>query len=89
MYTPHLKRNQYRLQLLENCYLKPRKLKYKVEQDDKHICELVIHFKYAGSYHTTLDLIHPHEMEYVCKEVYRCLQEDQRLAAIKEEYING
>ena len=89
MFTPHLERNQYRLCILEKCYLKPRKLKYKVEQDDKHICELVIHFKYAGSYHTTLDLIHPHEIEYVCKEVYRRLQEDQRLAAIKEEYIHG
>lgn len=89
MYTPHLARNQYRLQLLENCYLKPRNLKYKVEQDDKHICELVIHFKYSGSYHTTFDLIHPHEMEYVCKEVYRRLQEDQRLSAIKEAYIHG
>ncbi|MCD8800705.1 hypothetical protein K1Y24_01885 [Mammaliicoccus sciuri] len=49
MFTPHLERNQYRLCILEKCYLKPRKLKYKVEQDDKHICELVIHFKYAGS----------------------------------------
>lgn len=89
MFTPHLERNQYRLHLLEECYLKPRKLKYKLEQDNKNICELVIHFKHVGSYHTTLDLIHPHEMEYVCKEIYRHLQEEQRLEAIKEENIHG
>lgn len=88
MYTPHLKRNQYRLHLLENCYLKPRQLKYKVEQDEKYICELVIHFKHIGSYHTIFDLIHPHEMEYVCKDVYRRLQEEQKAAALKEECVN-
>lgn len=88
MYTPHLKRNKYRLYLLEKCFLSIRNLKYKIEEDDKHICELVIHFKYTGSYHTTFDLIHPHEVEYVCKEVYRRYQEEQRATALKEEYVN-
>ncbi len=86
MYTPHLKRNQRRLKLLEECFLKPRKLKYKIEQDNKYICELVIHLKYSGSYHKTLDLIHPHEMEYACKEIYRLVLEENRLKALKEEY---
>lgn len=89
MYTPHLNRNKKRLQILEECFLKPRNLKYKIEEDDRYIVEIVIHLKYTGSYHTTSDLIHPHEMEYTCKEIYDRVQEENRLQVIREERRYG
>lgn len=89
MFKPYLNRNIYRLYLLEQCFLKPRKLKYKIEKDDKHICELVIHFRHTRSYYTTFDLIHPNEIKRVCEEVYKKLEEEQKAAVLKEEYIYG
>lgn len=88
MYIPHKLRNKNRLHILKRCYLDPRKLKYDVETIDDHICKLIIYFKHTGTYEKTINLANANEMEYCCKEVYKKLIEEQKIAAQKEETQN-